>query len=718
MKQNEQEHRTGPAAERWPPLNPRLPRLWHGADYFPEQWLEQPEVLEEDLRLMKAAGCNVTSVGMFAWSALEPEEGRFAFEWLDRYLDRIAGEGLFAILATPSGGRPPWMSQRYPEVLRVSPERRRNLHGLRHNHCYTSPVYREKAAAIARRLAERYRSHPALLMWHVSNEYGGECHCELCQTAFREWLKRKYASLEELNRRWWNSFWSHTYSDWEQIQSPAPHGEPHLPALTLDWKRFVTDQTMAFLLAETAPLRELAPGVPVTTNMMGTYGGLNYWKLAPHLDAASWTSYPSWHGSGKVFDAAFPWDPLGRDWRTAAGTAFAHDLVRCLKGGKPFLLMESTPTFSNWQAVWKLKKPGMHALSSLLAVAHGSDTVQFFQWRKSRGGAEKFHGAAVDHAGGGDTRVFGEIAGLGRVLARLDGVVGTRVPARAAILFDWENRWALEASGVCPPTGEGSYEAACKKHHYPFWALGIATDVIDVEQDLSGYRLLLAPLLYMLKPGVAGRLEGFVRGGGTLVATCWTGIADENDLCFFGPGPLRSLLGIRPEEVDGLYPGERNRLLPRPGNALGLRGSYAVGRCCELIHPESARVLAVYGEDFYQGRPALTANDFGAGRAYYLAADAEDRFLLDFYRGLTRRLGLRGATGHRLPEGVTARMRTSGSEEYLFLLNFALRRRTVRLDGGAWADALDGKALPRRVVLQPLGFRVCRSRSRPAPAAG
>ncbi len=702
-----------PTAQNRDTLNPRLPRLWHGADYFPEQWLDRPEVLEEDLRLMRAASCNVASVGMFAWSALEPEEGRFSFEWLDRLLDRLAAEGLFAILATPSGGRPAWLSQRYPEVLRVDAGRRRNLHGLRHNHCYTSPVYREKTAGINRRLAERYRGHPALLMWHVSNEYGGECHCELCQAAFRRWLQARYGSLEELNRRWWNSFWSHTFTDWGQLQSPAPQGEPLLPALSLDWKRFVTEQTVSFLLAETAPLRELTPGVPVTTNMMGTYGGLDYWRLAPHLDAASLTSYPAWHGTGKVFDRSFPWDPQGRDWRTAAATSFAHDLMRRLKGGKPFMLMESTPTFSNWQAVWKLKRPDMHALSSLLALAHGSDTVQFFQWRQSRGGMEKHHGAAVDHGGGGDTRVFGEVAALGRELAALEGVAGTRVEAHAAILFDWENRWALEGAGICPATGDGSYEDTCRRHHYPFWSLGLATDVIDAEQELSGYRLVVAPLLYLLKDGVRGRLEDFVRGGGTLVTTCWTGVADPDDLCFQGPRPLQTLLGLRVEEIDGLYPEERNRLLPRRGNLLGLRGSYLLGRRCELVVAESARVLAVYGRDFYKGRPALTVNAFGQGQAFHLAAEGEDRFLLEFYRCLARRLGLRGATGRSLPEGVTAQVRSAGSEKYLFLLNFARRRRAVRLARGAWADAFDGRAVPGRVVLPPYGHRVCKGETLP-----
>jgi beta-galactosidase len=242
--------------------------------------------------------------------------------------------------------------------------------------------------------------------------------------------------------------------------------------------------------------------------------------------------------------------------------------------------------------------------------------------------------------------------------------------------------------------------------------MGIATDVIDVQQDLSGYRLVIAPLLYMLKPGVCRRLEDFVRGGGVLVTTNWTGIADQDDLCFLGPGPLRSLLGLHLEEVDGLYPEERNRLLPRPGNGLGLRGSYALLRHCGLVRPESARVLAVYGLDFYKGRPALTVNAFGQGQVFHLAADAEDRFLLHFYRSLARRLGLRGAAGRPLPEGVSAQVRSAGAEKYLFLLNFARRPRAVRLASGAWTDAFDGKAVPGRLTLPAFGYRVCKGKMR------
>lgn len=700
-------------AKRYPPISAKLRGLLHGGDYFPEQWLHAPQLIDEDLSLMKRARCNVVSVGMFAWSALEPREGSFCFEWLDGVMDRLAARGIFALLATPTGARPAWMSHAYPEVNRVSAERRRNLHGFRHNHCYTSPVYREKARIINRRLAERYGKHPALLMWHVSNEYGGECHCDLCQEAFRGWLKRKYDNdLERLNRAWWTSFWSHTYSDWSQLESPAPHGEPRMQGLILDWKRFVTDQTVDFMIAEAKPLRELTPEVPVTTNMMGTYPGLNYWKFSPHLDAASWNSYPCWHGNGPVFGTDFPWDPRGRDWVTAAATAFTHDIMRSLKGGKPFMLMESAPTFSNWHAVNKLKRPGMHALSSLLAVAHGSDTVQYFQWRKSRGGLEKLHGAVIDHSGTDKTRVFGEVAELGRLLEALGDVAGTSAPAETAIIFDWENRWALECASLTSAVGDGSYEASCKAHHRALWAQGIPTDVIDMEQDLSRYRLVVAPMLYMIRPGVPERLEQFVRAGGTLVTTNRTGLVDENDLCFLGgfPGPLRRLLGIWVEETDGLYPEERNQLVMEKGNPLRLKGTYALERSCDLLHAESARVLGTYGEDFYAGLPALTVNDIGKGKAYYIAADAEERFFVDLYRALARALPLRSATGGRLPEGVGARIRTDGEMEYLFLLNFTGRKKMLTVAGGQWRDAATGKPRLPKVTLEPYGFEI-RARS-------
>ncbi|HEY8344891.1 MAG TPA: beta-galactosidase [Bacillota bacterium] len=679
--------------ERYKPINAKAPHFWHGADYNPDQWLQDPHILEEDLRLMKLANCNVMSVGIFAWAALEPEEGKFNFAWLDRVLDGMAENGVYAVLATPSAARPAWLSQKYPEVLRVGADRKRILHGNRHNHCYSSPVYREKVELINTKLAERYKDHPALLVWHVSNEYGGECHCALCQEKFRQWLQQRYQTLDALNQAWWTAFWSHTYTDWSQIESPAPHGENSIHGLHLDWKRFVTQQTIDFFQHECKPLVAITPDIPVTTNFMGTYPGLDYWKFASAVDVVSWDNYPRWHGKKE-------------DWRLAAEVAFVHDLNRSLKNGKPFMLMESTPSMTNWMEVAKNKRPGMHLLSSIQAVAHGADTVQYFQWRKGRGGVEKFHGAVVDHAGHEHTRVFRDVTQVGEALKKLDPVLGATVHPEVAVVFDWENRWALEdAYGFIR---EKKYEETCQRHYLPFWKQGIPVDIINEDSDFSRYRLVIAPMLYMVRKGVGERITEFVANGGTFVATYLSGTVDENDLCFLGgfPGPLRKVLGIWVEENDALYDDEVNHVAMLPGNVLGLRGQYTARELCDLIHLETAQVVAVYKEDFYTGRPAVTVNKYGAGEAYYIASRNEDRFLDDFYRSIIERMGLHPVMKAELPLGVTAQMRTDGVRDFVFLLNFTTEVQRIDLQDEEFTDLLTLERARGIVELPPYGLRI------------
>lgn len=632
--------------------------LWHGGDYNPDQWLDRPDILDEDFRLFPLAGANAVSVGIFAWTKLEPEDGRYDFGWLDSLMDRLAQAGMKAVLATPSGAKPAWMSQKYPEILRVQADRVRDLHGARHNHCYTSPVYRRKAVELNTRLAERYQNHPALALWHVSNEYGGECHCPLCQDAFRHWLQKKYGTLEALNKAWWTTFWSHEYTEWSQVESPSPQGETSVHGLNLDWKRFVDHQSLDFFLAESAPLRRITPSVGVTVNMMGTYPVLNYWTWAPHVDVISWDAYPRWH------NAEYP------DADEGSKFAFYHDINRSLKGGKPWLLMESTPSQVNWQPVNRLKAPGMHRLASLQAVAHGSDSVMYFQWRKGRGASEKFHGAVVDHVGHEHTRTFQEVAQVGRDLKALAPVAGSRVPARAAVIYDWENRWVIDDfQGFNKP--DRNYEKAVLGFHRALWRQSVACDVPNQDQDLTGYRLVAAPWLHMLKPGTADRLKAFVEQGGTLVLTFLSGWVNETDLVVQGgfPGPLRPLAGVWAEELDGLWPGQTNRLLPGQANDLGLTDEYTVTSFCEIIHPEGAEVLATYGDDWYAGRPVLTRNKVGRGEVYYLAAQADQRLTDELMKALVRRAGIQPALAG-LPPGVNAQLRSDGVTETLFVMNF------------------------------------------------
>ncbi len=657
----------------------RLPFLGHGGDYNPDQWRDCPDILEEDIRLMKLAGCNLMSVGIFAWAALEPEEGVYDFGWLQDALDRLHANGISVFLATPSGARPAWMSQKYPEVLRVRPDGLRNFHGDRHNHCYTSPVYRGFVQRINRALAQRFGRHPAVVGWHISNEYSGDCHCELCQQAFREYLKARYGTLDALNRAWWTGFWSKTYTDWDQLRGPSPVGESAIQGLKLAWKRFMTRQTADFIRAEADPIREITPDLPITTNFMMLFDGLDYYELARALDFVSFDSYPEWGGADE-------------EW-TATVSAFNYDWMRSLKQ-KPFALMESTPSQVNWHDVCKLKKPGMHLLSSLQAVAHGADTVQYFQWRKSRGAAEKMHGAVVDHVGHENTRTFRDVQAVGGALRRLDAVRGAMPEARAALLFDTQNRWALDCCEG--PRRNKGYMDTVLEHYRALKRLGLDVDVIDETCNFDRYRLIAAPMLYMLRPGAAERLDRFAQRGGTLVCSCMTGRVDEDDLCFLGgfPGPLRETLGIWIEETDALYDGEENGIRMRGG------AEYACSTMCDLIHAEAAEVLGTYTRDFYAGQPCVTLNRRGAGKAYYIASRPDAAFLDAFYADAVRDAGLRAAA---LPRGV----QTARRGDFLFAMNFNAFPVAVELPEGK--DALTGRPSGGTDEIEGLGFRVIRT---------
>ena len=657
------------------------PHFLHGADYNPDQWLAYPEVLAQDPEMMHDAHCNCMSVGIFSWAMLEPKEGEYHFEELDYFIENLASKGVKTILATPSAARPRWLAEKYPEVRRVNKSGVREQYNTRHNYCYTSPIYREKTAAIDRLLAERYGNNPNVILWHISNELGGECHCELCQNAFRDWLKKKYDNdLNKLNHAWWSSFWSHTVTDWEQIHSPRDHGEPDIimTGLYLDWRNFVTYQTTDFMKMEIDTIRSVCPHIPVTTNMMWTPQNIDYHYLKDYIDVVSWDSYPSWHEPDNV--------------RCAVDTAFNHDYFRSLKH-KPFLLMESTPSNTNWQAVSKLKRPGMHRLASLQAIAHGSDSVQYFQWRKGRGGSEKFHGAVIDHNGKASGRVFEDVKQVGIALQKLNEICGTKTNARVAIIFDNKNSWALSnASGFI--NADKKYVKTCLQHYKSFWKRGVDVDVISTGEDLTGYDLVVMPMLYSLTQEQIDRIESYVAGGGTVVATYATGYVDDTDLCYLGGFPgnqLKDVFGLTADEIDSLYETDKNAVL-WDGN------SYDVVDYCELITPTTAEVLGTYEKDFYAGVPAVLKNSYQKGTAYYIGCRDTGALTDKLYEQLLRDLKIKT---YDLPEGVTI----SSREQYLFVQNFNDYEVSVEL-AGMFKNMETGERYNGTICLNPFDIVV------------
>jgi len=663
--------------------------MFYGGDYNPEQWDHETHI--EDLRMFKLAGIDIATINVFSWALIQPDEVTYNFEGLDQYINNLYESGVYTCLATSTAAHPAWMAKRYPDVLRVDTNGRKRKFGGRHNSCPNSPTYRKYSEKIAEKLAERYKDHPAVLVWHVSNEYSDDCYCENCEKAFRVWLKERYKTLDNVNKTWNTNFWGHTFYDWDEIVLPSNLSEHSgdnnstFQGISLDYSRFNSDSILDCYRLEYDAIKKHIPNSVVTTNLMGFYKPLDYFKWAKYLDIVSWDSYP-----GLATPVSF--------------TAMAHDLMRGLKDGQPFMLMEQTPSQQNWQPYNSLKRPGVMRLWSYQSVAHGADTIMFFQLRRSVGACEKYHGAVIEHVGHEHTRVFREVAELGKELQLLgDKTLDATVDAKVAIVFDWDNWWAIEKSSG--PTVALNYVDQIHKYYAAFFRRNIQVDIVSVDTDISKYDIVLAPVLYMVKPGFAAKLEKFVEAGGTFLTTFFSGIVNESDIVTTGgyPGELRKLLGIWVEEIDALLPEQRNRIVMK--EAYGdLQGEYGCGMLCDLLHSEGAEIIAEYGDDFYKGMPVVTRNTFGQGEAWYVASDPEDRFLDGLLGQLAAAKNIESLLD--TPEGVEVTARTKDGQRYLFVMNHNATAQSYDLGQTEARDLLTDRSLSGMIEIEGRGVQL------------
>lgn len=667
--------------------------ILYGGDYNPDQWGEAE--FEEDLRQMKVHRVNTATLPVFSWAKLQPGEDTFDFEWLDTILDRLQENRIRVIMATPTAAQPAWMSKKYPDILPVMKNGMKRKHGGRTNFCPNSPHYRRLSRNIADEMARRYKGHPAIILWHINNEYGTYCYCDHCARAFRSWLQERYGTLEALNDAWYTSFWGHTFYEWDEIEPvsdltellPGRLGDrdgTNFQTMAVDYNRFMSDSLLDCFRNEADVIREHTPNIPITTNLMGTFKPLDYFKWAKEMDVVSWDNYPT----NK--------DP-------ASHIALCHDLMRGLKDGQPFLLMEQTPNQQNWQDVNALKRPGVMRLLSYQTIAHGGDAILFFQWRQSRGACEKFHAAMVPHAGHENTRMGRELTQLGQELTRLSPVIGSRVRARAAIVFDWCNWWAVEYSSG--PSIHLKYVEQVERYYQAFYNNHLPVDVVRPTADLSAYDLVAAPVLYMVNDETADNLKAFVRKGGTLITTFFSGIVDEQDQVRLGgyPGAFRDLLGIWVEETDALFPDMTNTICIKEAKG-ALQGSYNCGLICDVVHAETAQVRATFGQDYYAGQPAITENRSGEGKAVYVASDPETAGLQALIRDYSEEKGMVPLI--KASENVEATERVQGETTFLFLLNHGDRDENVVLPQGLYRDMLSDQEWEHDVVMAPKDVRI------------
>jgi beta-galactosidase len=660
-------------------LRTRLGGFAFGGDYNPEQW--DRAVWDEDVELMRRAGVNLVTLGVFAWASLEPEPGRFTFGWLDEAMDLLHANGISVDLATPTAAPPVWLSHGHPEVLPVMEDGEVFGFGNRLHYDPTSPRYRDHAARITAALAERYSRHPALAMWHISNEYGPTAYSPGAAAAFRGWLQRRYGHLDALNDAWYTRFWSQRYTSWEQVNPPEVPRSWSNPARRLDFRRFVSDALLECFVMERDIVRAHRDDLPVLTNFMRFYRHADYWRWAQEEDAAALDIYP---------------DPGQPDAHVAAALNF--DLMRSLRG-EPWLLMEQAAgAVSQWR-VNNVKRPGRMRLGSYQAIAHGSDSVLYFQWRAGRGGHERFHSAMLPHSGT-HARSWREVEALGNELAKISAAAGAGSRAGIALLFDWNAWWGLEVTHGLP-RNDFDYAQIATEHYRPLLEAHYAVDLVSFGSDLSPYRVLVIPNAYLVDDRCAAGVEGFVAAGGTLLCSFFSGVVDMNNQVRQPayPGAFRRLVGAHIDEYVPAREGETFEVRFAGGAVAG--GDWWQ----DSLHPETARVLAEYASGDLCGRAAVVENEFGSGRVVYIGTRLEPAALRDVLLGAVAGAGVARSV-QDAPAFVEATVRTGSGADFLFLLNHS---DTLAADVAVAADGVDllsGASVCGSVRLEPLAVAV------------
>jgi len=658
--------------------------FYFGADYYPEHWPE--ERWPEDARLMVEAGFNVVRLAEFAWSKMEPGEGKFDFDWLDRAIGILSDHGIDVVLGTPTASPPPWLMTKQEDLFLVEQNGVRQTYGLRREYCPNHPLYRQYTEHIVSQMAEHFKDNSAVIGWQIDNEFGDRCYCSICRTEFHKWLEKCYQSLENLNEKWGTIFWSHVYTDWEQIPVPLTTARSYNPGLGLDYRRFMSDTYRSYQKFQIDIIRKHCPGQFITHNLMGFgYNQLNYYDNSSDLDFVSWDNYMrmQWGMQAEV-------DP--------SKAALSHDAMRGLKN-QNFWVMEQQSGGGGWEYVAVPPKPGELRLWTYQSIAHGADAIVYFRWRTARNGTEQYWQGILEHHGLPGRR-FEEVSRVGKELQKISEIItGSQIRSRVAIMQSYDTRFAFQVQPNNPRFG---YENHIQDIYRGFFTNNIPVDIVSEKDPLTGYKAVIVPAMYILTEETATNLEKFAAAGGTVVFTPRTGVKDESNTVVNMklPGLVANMCGIEIEEYISMPIDQDNRVqfgLP------GLEEEFPSSVWADVIEPKGAEVIAWHTQDFYAKKPAATINLFEKGKVIYLGIMGDRAY----YHAIARWIsGLAGVEPiMKTPIGVEVSERWQGERRLLFVLNHMEQQQKIELDM-SYTNLLDGKPLIGEVQIEPLGVLI------------